>query len=415
MPRRALAVPLYKDGSGTWYADLRRYGVVGGKRVSLRTKDRQEAEELCKELLSDLEAKAHAKGLYQEHEVMDLGKGVRDFLVWKAEYSDVRDRTLEEDERALTDAIGFFGADRPLHSIRPRDVELWLAHLRQTVRPKRGKVVAPATLRNRIKPLSGLYTWAQYCDMVEHNPVRALAGPVKPRAQSAEAKFLQPEDVALALEAVRRLPAKDMPHQHALVSTFALTGGRRREVFGVEVGDVDVDKKTLTFRPNQWRELKTAKSHRVVTLWPQLRTVLKAWLKKRPPGGVLLFPSTHPRVRSMEEERMYRDVRTLCDRLNEVLGWSPARALDPERISAKVFRNSYAAARLQTLDRGMPVSMYTVARELGHGSLDMLDRIYGHLGKVSHRKELVEFRLRHYQKALDNKLMALDEKLREST
>jgi len=41
-----------------------------------------------------------------------------------------------------------------------------------------------------------------------------------------------------------------------------LTGGRQKEVFGLEIADVDFYRKSITFRPNKWRRLKTKKSHR---------------------------------------------------------------------------------------------------------------------------------------------------------
>jgi integrase len=56
-------------------------------------------------------------------------------------------------------------------------------------------------------------------------------------------------------------------------------------------------------------------------------------------------------------------------------GWQPGE------IRSKMFRHTYCAARLQTLDQGAPVSAYTVAKELGHGGESMVRRVYGHLGR----------------------------------
>jgi hypothetical protein len=47
-------------------------------------------------------------------------------------------------------------------------------------------------------------------------------------------------------------------------------------------------------------------------------------------------------------------------------------------------------------DRGAQVSIYTVARELGHGSHEMVKRIYAHLGDVRHRAQIVEYRVEQY-------------------
>jgi hypothetical protein len=72
-----------------------------------------------------------------------------------------------------------------------------------------------------------------------------------------------------------------------------------------------------------------------------------------------------------------------------------------------VFRHTFTAARLQTLDRGPPVSLYTVSRELGHGSEEMVRRVYAHLGTVRHGSEVVEFRIEQHEKALKDRLGAL--------
>src|SRR5690606_8030348 len=63
--------------------------------------------------------------------------------------------------------------------------------------------------------------------------------------------------------------------------------------------------------------------------------------------------------------------------------------LEAGSLRTKMFRHTYCAARLQTLDRGAPVSTYTVARELGHESEAMVRRVYAHLGEVRHRSEVV--------------------------
>jgi integrase len=52
---------------------------------------------------------------------------------------------------------------------------------------------------------------------------------------------------------------------------------------------------------------------------------------------------------------------------------------EPGEIRTKIFRHTYCAARLQTLDGGQPISVYTVARELGHGGDSLMKRVYGHL------------------------------------
>jgi integrase len=72
-----------------------------------------------------------------------------------------------------------------------------------------------------------------------------------------------------------------------------------------------------------------------------------------------------------------------------------------------MFRHTYTAARLQTLDAGAPVSVYTVAKELGHGGEAMVRQVYGHLGDVRHRAGVVEYRVEQHAATLKDRLAAL--------
>ena len=173
-----------------------------------------------------------------------------------------------------------------------------------------------------------------------------------------------------------------------LVATFLLTGGREGEVLGLEVSDVSIERKTVTFRPNQWRGLKTATSFRVVPLWPQLEAILLPYLFAENGPSALLFPSFWT-----GSEAMLTDTRKVLDGIAKLAGWPRGS------VRSKIFRHTYCAARLQTLDRGAPVSEYTVAKELGHGGTAMVRRVYGHLGQTRHRSEHVEFRLEQHASA----------------
>jgi integrase len=81
-------------------------------------------------------------------------------------------------------------------------------------------------------------------------------------------------------------------------------------------------------------------------------------------GGQLLFPSPWS-----DGEQPIQDVRGLLDRIASRAG------LAEGSLRTKMFRHTYCAARLQGLDRGAPVSTYTVARELGHESEAMVRRV----------------------------------------
>ena len=183
------------------------------------------------------------------------------------------------------------------------------------------------------------------------------------------------------------------------MATFLLTGGREAEVLGLEVDDVSLERGTVTFRPNRWRRLKTKTSHRTVPLWPQLKQILRAYfpMREQMGPGTLLFPSYRT-----GEEAMVTDFRKLLDAIGERAGWKGGE------IRSKMFRHTYITARLQTTDHGAPVSTWTVAREVGHNSTDMIDRVYGHLGTVRHRSKVMEYRVKQHRKVLGERLKVLE-------
>jgi integrase len=248
---------------------------------------------------------------------------------------------------------------------------------------------------------SGLYKRAASEGYVPpgFNPVAAMLE--KPAGKPREAQWLEVPDAALLLEAARtyRTPHEGTPFAYPLVATFLLTGGRETEVYGLELDDVSLERKTVTFRPNEWRRLKTRGSHRVVPLLPQLEEILREYLRGPDrPAGDLLFPSS-----ATGREAMVTDTRKLMDHVAVRAGWKSGD------IRTKMFRHTYCAARLQTLDGGAPVSLFTVSRELGHTSPAMVQRVYSHLGSVRHRSEVVEYRIEQHRKALAKRLEALAE------
>jgi hypothetical protein len=53
------------------------------------------------------------------------------------------------------------------------------------------------------------------------------------------------------------------------------------------------------------------------------------------------------------------------------------------------------------------VSVYTVAKELGHGGDALAKRVYGHLGEVRHRADVVEYWVKQHKARLGARLRLL--------
>jgi integrase len=354
------------------------------------------------------------------------------------------------------------------HAGNARDALRWTC---KACRGDRGQPVtwqadglSPSTQRKYVNSLSNLYRRAASEGYVlpGYNPVAAMLD--KPTAERKEARWLEVHEAALLIEACRPAPMREpsfpevthpkrraflvalaetgvraraaeaaeidptliytqpwredgafqaalkrYSHRaradmaiaaeqlNAIVATMLLTGGRKAEVLGLAVDDVSFDRRTVTFRPHPWRRLKTATSHRTVPLWPQLEEILREYVfGGEGPRGRLLFPSNRT-----EKEQPIQDVRKALDAVGERAGWNAGE------IRTKMFRHTYCAARLQTLDRGAPVSPFTVARELGHGGQSLVDRVYGHLGDMRQRGEVVEYRVENHLDRIGDRIHAL--------
>src|SRR2546425_1136902 len=386
-----------QGGQPRYYARL-----PGGRRVALSpagstraTTDSSLARVLYGQLVAE-EQRRQLRGALAMPEPTTFAEAERDYLIAKAEEGAVTRQWLEGDELWLKRAIAYLGGDWELSTIRVADMKGFAAALRR-------REQAGGTIRQDSNTVGALYRWAgEACHVEEgRNPVAGWRR--KPGAQRREARWLEMPDAALLLEASRLYkPAHPKggrpPVQfiHPLLATFLLTGGRESEVLGLEVSDVSFDRRTITFRPNQWRRLKTATSHRVVPLWPQLEEILRPYVFGERPPGQLLFPSFIGGT-----ARIVTDWRKVLDAVVVNAGWQPGE------LRSKMFRHTFCAAALQLLDGDEPISTYTVARWMGHAGTALVNRTYAHLGTVRHRAKVLEYRADQHAAILGDRLGAV--------
>ena len=163
-----------------------------------------------------------------------------------------------------------------------------------------------------------------------------------------------------------------------MIATYLLTGGRRREVLGLLVSDIDFENKLVRIQPNQHRRLKRIWSERAVPLWPQLEEILRPYVNALDRSrDELLFPS--------QTAEMITDLRNPLGAI--------AAVAEMERPQLTKFRHTYATARLQTTDGGKQISLWTVAKELGHKNVSRVEDTYGHPSHYHARGEVVEYRV----------------------
>lgn len=260
----------------------------------------------------------------------------------------------------------------------------------------RGRTLSAASVRQAIAAMQIIYDHAQDEGVVPagYNPWRELRRADRPRLPRASSTdFLEVYEGHALLEATDRAARREVPLR-AIAAALLLTGGRRDEVLGLEVADVDFARKTVRFVANRWRRIKTG-DERTVRLWPQLERELRAYLARHPRRAGLLFDS--PRGGGVDRmitglSRAFDEAAALAgvDLANRY-GTAAAAAFLRKTVNPRALRPTYCAARLQTTDGGRPVATWTVRGEMGHSSLKMIEQVYGRLGAVRHRGDVVEF------------------------
>lgn len=361
-------IPIWqRPRDGIWRADFRRY--EDGGRESLGTRDRTQAEENLAERKRELEEYANRMEA-REGEDWYLEDFCQEHLTRKK--AEVTTSTWKNHERALGYLTTYLKRQLPkkprLSDVNARRLSDYVQH--------RLKSVKASSVGTELSAISSMLGRAHDWGLVERNEARHVRAP---KPEHKEEVWLETGEAAKVLEVAGQMeqhpPSRCYRHLQALLATFLLTGGRRMEVYGLERDDVDLEAGTVRFEPNEWRGLKNEHSRRSVPLWPQLAELLAPHLEAREDDHPLLFPSRTGEPLS--------DLRSSLDTVEE-------KAELDKRLTPKVFRHTYSATRIQTLDGGAPVSLYTVARELGHKGVARIEDTYGHLQQS--RSRLAEVR-----------------------
>ena len=382
----------FREGRG-WYADYRDVG--GGQQALIpagernATQDIDQANALAAARLAELKEKRKDPS-HTAQDAPTLQAYAQRFLKAKARVRRVR--TVERHELSLRKFLDAWG-----------DIELSAitAEMAEDYMDRRLSEVATQTVLHEMHALNGLFVMAMKRRKVTFNPVMPLE---LPEVERPEAAWLEVGEAARLIRAAIELDQN--PHSRAcpfvgsIIATGLLSGGRFSAVASLEVRDIDFDAGRVHYRPNGWYRLKGKPRHadRKVPLWPQLHGILAEYVERfdrcdepstntrrtpryegtSEPRRTLLFPA--------EDGGMLRDLRTGMKNALQAAGIE-------NRTTFHTLRHTYGATRMQTLDNGAPISPYTVMRELGHSSLAMIEKVYGHLQDVRHRSEVVEYRV----------------------
>lgn len=328
---------------------------------------------------------ASAMGYRRFAKQVHLGRYAEDHLLRKRALCEGVARWLDSVSVHLEEAVWFFGSETPLESIHVLHVEAYLAHLLARSN-RRGGTLSPSTVNKYLNSLSNLFRRAIADGCISANPVQQLFR--RPSPGRSPTLWLEVPEIAAVLRAARAAPKRadlGFPFLYELVATYAYTGVREGEAYRLRCNDVNLERRVLHVRGMEAGAGKTAHAERTITLASEFCDILAPFLATRAlSSGDLVFPSPRGCDVPLRNMRRAFDRLPMPERLRAADG-----AIPPLRT--RVLRHSYCAARLQTTVQGLPISPYTVARELGHQGLRMVLTVYAHLGQHIYRAPEIRY------------------------
>ena len=219
-----IKMKLFRRSNGYWYVRFER-----GKEKSLRTKDKRLAQKIFRKLQE--EALKGRLVLIEKQEKISLSEFFEEYLAWSEQNKS--SETVKKERWVFRGFLEYAG-NRSLRTIRPRDVEQYLAFLKSKGRK-------PAGINIDLRHLKAAFSKAQDWGYIKENPcsrVKPLKVPATPP------RFLSKEEARKLLETIK---ARELDFYH-YVRFLLETGCRRNEALFLRWEDIDWANRRLYVR-----------------------------------------------------------------------------------------------------------------------------------------------------------------------
>lgn len=392
---------ILKNAYGGFEADLRDR-VVGRVRLSLKTKRKDEAMRrhaaleafiragdvvLVDELRArriNIEAVERCvrdqrpfSTLHRGHEWPTLAEAIESYLAWIDGHPNRAKNTHTQSKHYLTRAEELLGGDRRVDRITGEMVDTFVQALRATVSELTGHPLSAWTVSLHLQKLGALYTW-----LAKQEARRAAEGKRAPRElhspidrdlitqhAGGRVRFLSDEEA-------NRLIAATPASLRFPVLAGMLCGLRLGEVTHLRPPphDVDLEHGLLIVQPKDGWRVKTGK-RREVPIPDELVPVLAHHLEHFA-SEEWVCPSPLLEGTPVTEHWMGQAFK----RIVQDAGLPTGRS-DPLKVTFHTLRHTFASWLIMN-----DVDLFTVAKLMGHSSIDMVVRIYGHLSRDHKRR-----------------------------
>lgn len=203
--------------------------------------------------------------------------------------------------RHMTDDIlEYFGPKKKLAAIDAEAVKRYIKYCNTEAKTKRGEPYSATTVMHHFSTLRSILEYARRFHYIQFDPCQDLSQKEKPKRGKKQIDFLAPEEAKHFLSALDGEPL----FWQALMNVLITTGLRRGEAVGLQWGDIDPDKLTISVQRNVTIDKNGAdKIHVGATKTGENRTVpvssrvlgLLAALKteQQKKYGVVLLPTAY--------------------------------------------------------------------------------------------------------------------------
>lgn len=231
------------------------------------------------------------------------------------------------------------GADRDPRSLRRADLEHWLD----------SRTVSAATLRLQFSTLRVFFNWLVATERIKRHPMAGLDPPKEPRRLP---RALRPDAVAAVMA---RLDARGL----LVVSLMVQEGLRRAEVAGLQLDDIDFDRRLM-------RVIGKGGHERVLPITTETFGYLLSYLAEHPASAGPLVRSygggPHPEGRALTPDY-------IGDLVGEWMSAAGVKARARDGVSAHALRHTAATDMLRA-----GAHLLDVKTALGHTSLTTTQR-----------------------------------------
>ena len=225
-------------------------------------------------------------------------------------------------------------------TVTPEKVEGWMISLNN---------ITKTTVNIKLRQIRSMFNWGVKRELITNNPFKNSGIKQFKVPDTDPEDYFSLNEIDLILDAIK----EEKEQLYRLVKLALETGGRRSELLSLTGNDIDLDNGRVLFRGPT---TKTGQ-RRYVPLRPSAVIMLESWNIQ--PDEKIFTWEAHNSVS--------RDFRKVLQRLN-------LRKTTTGNRCFHTLRHTYASHLLMS-----GVNIFTVSRWLGHSSVRVTEKHYGHL------------------------------------